>query len=466
MRRLRLLLLLTAVLATGAAGASDDLRVTTTADQFDGACDSQCSLRDAVEVANQSPGFQRIRLPAGHYRLDLPAPRDDQGVPYDEDANRNGDLDVRDDLLIQGAGTALSVISGLYERGVSPGNDRLLHVLPDARLVLASLTLEKGGTAYNGGAANNQGQLYLYKVLVQGNNASTQNPTYAEMPGELGYRSGQGGGIANYGYLAVHASRFEGNRSWGYGDNNLGRGGAIFNRGTLLVRDSSFSRNLAADDSEHSAGGGLYNGGLADIARSAFRANSGSEGGRGFAIANDDNGQLKLSNSTLSGHYGTGGALSNGYYANPASNRPKALLIHVTIAGNSGYGVQNSGELRIRNSLIAGNLGVYEDEVTNCRNTGPHYSYQAIGLLRNDEPSNCGADLFVPFEDSFTQLLQPLADNGASTQTHALRPGSLAVDAAVGSCSSHDQRGIARPQDGDGDGVAVCDLGAYELTPP
>ena len=57
--------------------------------------------------------------------------------------------------------------------------------------------------------------------------------------------------------------------------------------------------------------------------------------------------------------------------------------------------------------------------------------------------------------------LLPLADNGGPTWTHALAPGSLAVDA--GSCTSMggvaitvDQRGIGRPQ-----GV-TCDVGAYE----
>ncbi|MET1080575.1 MAG: right-handed parallel beta-helix repeat-containing protein [Pseudomonas sp.] len=439
--------------------AFEELRVTQTGDSLDGRCDSHCTLRDAVQVANQLPGTQRILLGAGVYRLELPAPQDAQGVPYDEDANRNGDLDILDHLLIQGSGA--SQLSGS-----AASRDRLLDVAPGVSLGLLNLSLENGSSAYNGGAVRNRGHLHLGKVDVRNNRASTQNPSYQEMPGELGYRSGQGGGIANYGTLIVHASRFENNRAWGYGDNNLGRGGAIFNRGSLQVRDSTFSGNSAADESERSAGGALYNAGVADVARSIFSANRGSEGGRGFAIANDDNGQLKLSNSTLSGHYGTGGALSNGYYANPASNDPSAQLIHVTIAGNSGFGVRNSGQLRIRNSLIAGNLGVYEDEVTNCRNEGPHYRYQASGLLLNSEPSDCSADLYLDYAQTFEQLLLPLADNGGRTATFALRPGSLALDAAVGSCAGHDQRGLPRPQDGDGDGVVACDLGAYELTSP
>ena len=58
----------------------------------------------------------------------------------------------------------------------------------------------------------------------------------------------------------------------------------------------------------------------------------------------------------------------------------------------------------------------------------------------------------------------PLRDNGGSTLTHALLPGSPAIDAADNpSCESTDQRGRGRPSDGDGDQVADCDMGAFEL---
>lgn len=48
-------------------------------------------------------------------------------------------------------------------------------------------------------------------------------------------------------------------------------------------------------------------------------------------------------------------------------------------------------------------------------------------------------------------------------QTHALSPGSFAIDAGYAKyCLDADQRGVARPIDGDADGVARCDMGAYE----
>jgi len=44
-----------------------------------------------------------------------------------------------------------------------------------------------------------------------------------------------------------------------------------------------------------------------------------------------------------------------------------------------------------------------------------------------------------------------------------LLPGSPAIDAGDNSvCPTTDYRGVARPADGNGDGNAVCDIGAYE----
>jgi hypothetical protein len=55
--------------------------------------------------------------------------------------------------------------------------------------------------------------------------------------------------------------------------------------------------------------------------------------------------------------------------------------------------------------------------------------------------------------------LDALADNGGSTETHALLTGSPAIDAGSPDCPppATDQRGVARPQG------AACDIGAFEL---
>lgn len=53
-------------------------------------------------------------------------------------------------------------------------------------------------------------------------------------------------------------------------------------------------------------------------------------------------------------------------------------------------------------------------------------------------------------------ILEPLADNGGDTLTHALVAGGPAINAAGTSCSSTDQRGVRRPEG------AACDIGAFE----
>ena len=72
-----------------------------------------------------------------------------------------------------------------------------------------------------------------------------------------------------------------------------------------------------------------------------------------------------------------------------------------------------------------------------------------------------------------SNVLKPvLAFNGGATQTHALVPGSPAIDAGDAVCTDAngnplltDQRGKPRTIDGNGDGTARCDIGAFEFFP-
>jgi hypothetical protein len=60
--------------------------------------------------------------------------------------------------------------------------------------------------------------------------------------------------------------------------------------------------------------------------------------------------------------------------------------------------------------------------------------------------------------------LGPLKKNGGPTRTHALLPGSPAIDRGDNASQPPtDQRGAVRRKDGDGNGRAVADSGAFEL---
>ena len=91
------ILILAAFLASTPSGAAV-FTVTKTADTADGACDSDCSLREAITEANRNRDTDVIVLPAGIYTLTLTGP--------DEDGNLTGDLDITAPLSIVGAGPA------------------------------------------------------------------------------------------------------------------------------------------------------------------------------------------------------------------------------------------------------------------------------------------------------------------------------------------------------------------------
>ncbi len=86
--------------------------------------------------------------------------------------------------------------------------------------------------------------------------------------------------------------------------------------------------------------------------------------------------------------------------------------------------------------------------------------------MENYDTSHCTVNGTAP--SLVDPQLSPLANNGSSTQTHALLPGSPAIDAGpaigcfdnLGALIAADQRGFHRPAFG---GKALrCDIGAFE----
>lgn len=445
MRSLRSpLLVLTTTAFVASAQATVEWRVTREDDHYDGVCDADCSLRDAITAANAGVGAQRVLLGAGHYELTLPTEKDDEGAILDEDANLNGDLDVTGDIAVLGAGVGRTVV-----QGSDSARDRLFEVRPGGRLRLEDLSLEKGHTSFYGGALENHGEAFLRRVDLKDNF------------GSAAFAPGAGGAIANFGRMEIDQARFTDNHAFA-GEGYFGHGGALYNAGDLRVRDSRFDDNSTSDDDDSGYGGAIYNRGTLEVIRSAFVGNTLSVYGEGSAIANDG-GRLTLSNSTLSGN--SGDVVSNGVRYSRQPGVPQATLVHVTVAANEGFGVRNRGVLTLRNSILAGNRDETGETVQNCLNEGA-YRYSARGLLLGSGAGNCTGEVNVEDSQVFVGVLYSLADNDGFSPTHALRPRSPAVDAALGNCPAQDQRGSLRPRDGDGDGVAVCDLGAYERAKP
>jgi hypothetical protein len=139
-------------------------------------------------------------------------------------------------------------------------------------------------------------------------------------------------------------------------------------------------------------------------------------------------------------------------------------LNNVTITGNSagkGGGIDiSSGSVVLANTILAGNAGA--TGAPDCAGPLTTHGYNLFGTTTGCTVTLGTGDIANP-----TPKLGPLASNGGPTQTHALLPGSPAIDAGnpapPGSgddaCAATDQRGIARPQPLGG----RCDIGAYEL---
>ena len=122
------------------------------------------SLREAVLAANNTPGADQITLGAGTYNLTINGTDDN-----------SGDLDIRDDLTITGAGAGSTIIDG----GGSGGTlqDRVFEIHGGSidnpgqiSVSLNSVTITGGyHNTHGGGIANNYGNLNLDDTVVDGN---------------------------------------------------------------------------------------------------------------------------------------------------------------------------------------------------------------------------------------------------------------------------------------------------------
>ena len=212
---------------------------------------------------------------------------------------------------------------------------------------------------------------------------------------------------------------------------------------SLTVRDVQITGNKAAH------GGALFvdGGAVVLLERVSITGNTGTTSG-GTAEITAGGGTVTLRNATVSGNVSGQTDLVNG---------GELTLDHVTfVASTIGGSIDvAAGTTTIRGSILdAGATGVVCGAGT--------FVSQGANL---EHGTSCGFAMIADVSAT-DPALGPLQDNGGGTLTHAIAATSPAVDAA-GSCPppSDDQRGTARPLDGDGDQVAACDVGAFELDP-
>ncbi len=440
--------------------------------------DGSCSLIEAIENANATgsvhsdcalgtpgtgaSGADTIELPsqstqtltAAHNTLFGPT-----GLPV-----------IRSAITLEGHGATLL-------RGADASPFRILAVAEGGRLTLRDIRV-RGGTASppfddGGGILNRGGTITLRDSTVSGNSAGDAGGGLHNASGSATLidstvsenTAAVGGGVANSrGVMKITATTISDNGA-------SGQGGGIANLegGNLLLGEGNISGNHADD------GGGIWNvSGTATVTQSTVSDNRAGPVGGGGGIVNFG-GALSMTNTTLFGNHSSdvGGGV--------ATVLGTTRLVHTTVSQNvakdGGGGVFNfGGTVTLSRSLVAGNTAPTAAEVHNFTgiiegadfNLLGHDGLDSAAAFQGfmpgglDRAASSDGDLPTPL----SALIEPAADNGGFTRTMALVAGSPAVDAVSGaSCreSETDQRGIARPQNGDGDSFADCDIGAYEL---
>jgi CSLREA domain-containing protein len=260
----------------------------------------------------------------------------------------------------------------------------------------------------------------------------------------------------------------------GGGAANPGVGGAIYSTQGNLMLDSVVVRNNTATTS---LGGGvaLLSGATYRIINSTFSANSANQcGGIYFYGAS-----LSMANSSISGNTATTNASGDSKGAGMCSGG-SATVRNSTITNNSSTGAASKGggvhifqgTLDIGNTIIAGNTAMDYPEIFNQTSV----TSSGNNLIGDSLGDSTDTNVAITYQSSDIldkpPLLGALQNNGGGTSTHALLPGSPAIDKGGNlltfdpfnnSALTYDQRSLPRIIDGNADAAATVDIGAFEV---
>ncbi len=276
------------------------------------------------------------------------------------------------------------------------GKGSALVVGGTVNATVSNVTILGGSTSGNGGGIDNYGTLALTDCAVAGNTAAES-----------------GGGIySNVGTLSLIDCTITGNTA--------ADGGGIDNDGTLALTDCTVSGNTAAE-----SGGGIYsNVGTLSLIDCTIAGNTAADGG-GVALTS---GTATIQAATIVGNEADAGG---GLWV--ASTAAAPTLIDTIVGGNTQGTTTTASDI---SGTVAG--------TNNLIGTGGSGSLSG-GALGDNVVGKSVADLG----------LGTLGDYGGPTPTIPLLPGSPAIGAgtAIGGITT-DQRGVIR-------GSAV-DIGAFQ----
>ena len=305
------------------------------------------------------------------------------------------------------------------------GGGAIRHNNVDSHLMLNNMTLTHNTSGFGAGA--------LYS---RGWSPSPTAPSSAIPIIQL--RGGGAIDILGPGKLTLIDSELTDNAA-------AGNGGAILaeSNPTIIIERSRIVGNMA--DVE---GGGIFNEGSLTIEQSTVSGNTATDTGGG--VANSSTATVEIRNSTLSGNTtsGTGGGLVAG---------GTVTLDSTTVANNTassiggGVYLKGAGVLTLLNSILGDNTSTGVPGTADCGRFGGTTLSGSYNLL---EVESCDFGELTNTVNADPNL-GPLANNGGPTFTHALLPGSPAINAGDTALTT-DQRGEPRPAG------AADDIGAFE----
>jgi hypothetical protein len=344
---------------------------------------------------------------------------------------------------------------------------RVFHVMGSPTVTIEGLTIGPSLYFYGCGILNDQATLTINNCAVTGNDGQTL-----------------GAGISNGGTLTINNSRITGN-----GLDYQGTGVGISSSGTLIINNSVISDNHSGKGQTN--GGGIASSGMLEITNSTIDRNS--VGGPGGGISNS--GVAIITSSTISRNSSGGGSPGPQYGPGAGGgilNDGTLTITNSTISANSaltinqepgcGGGIGNSGSLQIANSTISGNSGAnggaicndavsvqIANSILNAGDLGANIFNDGgtiTSLGYNLSSDNGGGYLNGPGDQTNTDpMLGPLQDNGGPTFTHALLPGSPAINAGNPNFTPppyYDQRGPGFDRVRNG----RLDVGSFEVQEP
>ncbi len=335
--------------------------VNSTADRVDsnpgdGVCRTSantCTLRAAIQEANASPGLDSLYVPSGVYTITIP--------PMNDNFIDNGDFDITESLVINGAGAGVTILDGGTPPSGSPpemhGLDRLIEIHPSAdEVTITGLTIREGFTAESGGGIQFGAEL----IDVSGMPVPVTGTLRLENVSIIdSYATKFGGGINSTGRGLVQLvnSTLSGN--------GAGEGGAAINNvsaGTIEILEGSLIYEnpgpvipdptdpegiILANPSDYPLSAGAINNqaesdlvGTIRVIDSTIRDNAATANGAG--IHNTRDGVIVVENSTISGNISE--ANGGGIYTTSGN----VLISDSTFSHNrasNGGAVYSDGEL-------------------------------------------------------------------------------------------------------------------------